>query len=150
VDFSRANPKFWGVSFPPDDWTLGHPDAKTTDLSNSSVKITTPERQAKRHVPLYRDLSITYEGSSEAVSIRPPDLSVQGMFIPTFHHFPEGAILKIKFKLARSLREINARGEVRYFLPGVGIGIEFVEISPEGRKAIEEELRVLESPGSRK
>ena len=29
VDFSQPNPKFWSVSFPPDDWTPSHPDAKT-------------------------------------------------------------------------------------------------------------------------
>ena len=28
VDFIRPNPTFWGVTFPPDDWTPAHPDAK--------------------------------------------------------------------------------------------------------------------------
>jgi PilZ domain-containing protein len=28
VEFDQPNPKFWGVSFPPNDWTPGHPDAK--------------------------------------------------------------------------------------------------------------------------
>src|SRR5215472_13779212 len=28
VDFGQPNPKFWGVTFPPDDWTPSHPDAK--------------------------------------------------------------------------------------------------------------------------
>ena len=30
VEFKEANPEFWGVSFPPDDWTPNHPDAKPT------------------------------------------------------------------------------------------------------------------------
>jgi hypothetical protein len=50
----------------------------------------------------------------------------------------------VKFILTRSGTEITARGEVRYNLPGVGVGIEFTEISPEAQKAIEEDLRVSE------
>ena len=68
------------------------------------------------------------------------------MFIQTTRRFPEGAVLKIRFRLARSLYEVTARGEVRYCLPGVGIGIEFVEISAEARRAIKEELRDPELP----
>lgn len=28
VEFARPNPEFWGVSFPPEDWSPNHPDAK--------------------------------------------------------------------------------------------------------------------------
>lgn len=28
VEFTQANPTFWGVAFPPDDWSPTHPDAK--------------------------------------------------------------------------------------------------------------------------
>lgn len=28
VEFVDPNPKFWGMAFPPDDWSPGHPDAK--------------------------------------------------------------------------------------------------------------------------
>ena len=28
VEFNRPNPTFWGVTFPPEDWTPAHPDAK--------------------------------------------------------------------------------------------------------------------------
>ena len=31
VDFTRPNPSFWGVTFPSDDWTPAHPDAKQFD-----------------------------------------------------------------------------------------------------------------------
>jgi hypothetical protein len=87
-----------------------------------------------------QDLSVTYEGHSEDVATRPPDISTRGMFINTTRPFPVGAVLTVKFKLAHSGIEINARAEVRYCLAGVGIGIEFVEISPESVRAIEEEI----------
>lgn len=28
VEFTDPNPNFWGVSFPPEDWSPSHPDAK--------------------------------------------------------------------------------------------------------------------------
>ena len=88
----------------------------------------------------FRDLRVTYEGRSEDVSTRPPDLSPHGMFINTTRNFPEGSVLNIHFRLVRSGIEINTRCEVRYCLSGVGVGVEFVDISAEATRAIEEEL----------
>ncbi|MBZ5660270.1 MAG: PilZ domain-containing protein [Acidobacteriia bacterium] len=110
-------------------------------MSSQLTKASIVERQAKRHASHYRELFITYEGHSEEIPLRPPDLSVKGMFIQTARRFPEGAVLKVRFRLVRSFYEVLARAEVRYCLPGVGIGIEFVEISSEARNAIREELR---------
>ena len=110
-------------------------------MSSRLAKTSTAQRQNDRYPSQYRELFITYEGHSEEIPLRPPDLSVQGMFIQTARRFPDGAVLKIRFRLARSLYEVFARAEVRYCLPGVGIGIEFVEISPEACRAIREELR---------
>ena len=88
----------------------------------------------------YRDLTVVYEGSSEPLPVKVPDLSATGMFINTGKHFPEGAVLKLNFFLSRSNYEINCRAEVRYCLNGVGIGVEFVDISAEAQQAIEVEL----------
>ena len=100
-----------------------------------------PTRQHDRFYTHVRDLAISYEGYSEDICLRPPDLSVRGMFINTPHHFPEGAVLKVRFCLLHSGYVVQARGEVRYCLPGVGIGVEFLEIAPEAQRAIEEELK---------
>lgn len=96
-------------------------------------------RQCERYAS-YRDLAIIYEGRTEQVPVRVPDISSRGMFINTPKALPEGAVLKVCFRLTRLQTEVSARAEVRYSLPGVGIGIEFIEISPEARRAIEEEL----------
>lgn len=96
-----------------------------------------------RTVPRFsnlRDLTVSYEGRSEDIATRPPDLSSRGMFINTVRNFPVGAVLQVRFKLAHSGAEINARAEVRYCLAGVGIGVEFLEMNPESVKAIEAEI----------
>jgi len=89
-----------------------------------------------------RDLTVTYEGHSQDIVTRPPDISTRGMFINTTQAFPEGAVLMVRFKLAHSGVEINTRAEVRYCLPGVGVGVEFQGISPQATKAIEAEINI--------
>jgi hypothetical protein len=49
--------------------------------------------------------------------------------------------LNVHFRLAETGVEVRARGEVRYCLAGVGVGVEFVEISPDAVRAIENEIR---------
>jgi hypothetical protein len=87
-------------------------------------------------------ISLNYEGHSEEVAARPPDVSARGMFINTARNFPEGAVLNLKFLLSLSGVEIQTRGEVRYCLKGVGIGVEFVGISPDAVEEIEREIEL--------
>ncbi len=105
-----------------------------------------PTRLVDRYSP-YRDLAMTYEGRSEEIPLRVPDLSTRGMFINTPRIFAEGSVLKLKFRLTRTGYRVMARGEVRYCLPGVGIGVEFFEISEEAQEAIAEELQMAEMAG---
>jgi hypothetical protein len=105
----------------------------------SSETISNESRLVARFSSL-RDLSVTYEGHSEDIVTRPPDISTRGMFINTTRAFPEGAVLMVRFKLAHSGVEVSTRAEVRYCLPGVGVGVEFQGISTQETKAIEDEI----------
>jgi hypothetical protein len=101
-----------------------------------------PSREFDRFAT-YRGLNIVYEGRSELIEVRAPDISPRGMFIHIPNHFPEGAVLKLEFRLSRSGRSIKTRAEVRYCLPGVGIGVEFIDIAQEDEQAIEHEIEDL-------
>ena len=93
----------------------------------------------------FRDLTLTYEGDTEVLALRQPDISPRGMFISTAARFPEGAVLKLNFRLTRSDRAVSARGEVRYCLQGVGVGVgvgvEFIGMPAADQKAIRDEIR---------
>lgn len=120
----------------------------------SPAKKSSPQRDwtANRRVERYsslRDLSVSYEGHSESIITRLPDVSPRGMFINTARHFPEGAVLNVRFRLARTGAEVQTRCEVRHCLDGVGIGVEFVDISAEAARAIEEELHPGIHPADR-
>ena len=108
----------------------------------------TPKKKAKTY-PISRsdrrykyisDLSIIYEGFGGEVLLHTPDISPRGMFIHTSLDIPQGAVIIVNFRLQRANVKVTTRAEVRYCLPGVGVGVEFVEISPEVKQAIEEEL----------
>jgi|SRR5690242_16679976 hypothetical protein len=96
-------------------------------------------REVERH-QLLNDLDVVYEGSTEEVQINLPDLSTRGMFIPTQRSFPIGSVLKVRFRLPRSRFQVNARAEVRHIVPNSGIGVEFLQLSSEALRAIEEEF----------
>jgi PilZ domain len=119
-------------------------------MKSSSINDKAPvmARGDQRYYAHFSELSFVYEGKFEEVPIRPPDISAQGMFIQTPHHFAQGAVLKVRFRLARSHHEVHARAEVRYCLTGVGVGVEFVSISPEDREAIRNELRDAQVPSA--
>ena len=82
------------------------------------------------------DLQVIYEGFGRHIEVRAPDISTQGMFINTPQAFPEGTGLKVRFRLGRTRRLIQLRGEVRYCLPGVGVGVEFLDLPEDTRAAI--------------
>jgi len=101
---------------------------------------TTPARREPR-IQHLSELHMSYEGSDCEVPIRPPDISAHGMFVNTSTHFPEGTIVNLRFRLTWSNLEVQTRAEVRYCLPGIGIGVEFVGIGPEAVREIEKELK---------
>jgi PilZ domain-containing protein len=105
----------------------------------------TPLSPARREPRLQyvSDLCICYDGQESETPIRPPDISVHGMFVNTSTHFPEGAVINLRFRLTQSNLEVQTRCEVRYCLPGTGIGVEFVGLEAGTAQAIEKELRAF-------
>jgi len=97
-----------------------------------------------------REITVTYEGQNERTVVKAPDLSVSGMFISTNRHFPEGAVLNLQFRMAVTNAVVETRGEVRYCLPGVGVGVEFIGIAPGAKRDIERELKLALSDGPKR
>jgi hypothetical protein len=93
------------------------------------------------------EVSLTYEGGSEKITVRAPDISTQGMFINTTETFPERSILCLQLRLAISGIEVRTRCEVRYCLPGVGVGVEFVGITPQAAETTEQEVALNKEAG---
>ena len=86
------------------------------------------------------EIRVSYEGIHEDILVKPPNLSRGGMFISTNRRFPEGAVLNLRFRLTRTGKEVQTRAEVRHCQPGVGIGVEFIGISPDAQQQIMDEI----------
>jgi hypothetical protein len=99
------------------------------------------ERLALR-IHSIRQIAVQYEGTEERIISRVPDVSTTGMFINTSRQYAEGAVLNLSFCLALSGSEVNVRGEVRYSLPGVGVGVQFVDIPENAIHSIEREIQL--------
>jgi hypothetical protein len=99
-----------------------------------------PGLRSSPRVHSLREITISYEGHNEQIVIKPPNLSTRGMFINTARTFPEGAVLNLRFALLLTNAEIRTRCEVRYCRPGVGVGVEFIGLTPEDQQAIEHEI----------
>ncbi len=63
-------------------------------------------------------------------------LSVHGAFLELRHGFPIDSVLNLKFALPGNDGFITCTARVRNSRPGGGIGIEFLDLSPENRARI--------------
>ena len=64
------------------------------------------------------------------------DLSATGAFIDCMTQIPQGSKVKLRFTLGG--REISGIAEVAHAMPSFGMGVRFVEMADEDRRAIEE------------
>ncbi len=66
------------------------------------------------------------------------DVSMGGMFVETKHQAATGTRLTIRFHLQEGDPIMEAIGVVRYVVPKLGVGVQFVEIEPIDRKRLTE------------
>jgi hypothetical protein len=114
-------------------------------MSLSSSRTDVIVRRDVRY-PHLCELSMTYEGYAEDIPVRPPDISRHGMFVNTSKFFPEGAVVKLRFRLSHTQVLVQTRAEVRYCMENVGVGVEFVDLPAEALQAIESEIDAHAAP----
>jgi len=86
-------------------------------------------------------LPVKYTLGDRTVRARASSLGGGGLFLQD-QELPEGTEISLRFRPARHLPVIQARGVVRYTLPGKGSGVEFTQIRPESHQMI---LRLIHS-----
>jgi len=92
------------------------------------------ERRQHARVAYFTEASL--EGLDVArVPCRLSDLSVGGAFVDARTNLPAGARVQMRFRLAE--REISVVAEVRYSAPGIGMGLQFVDLSDPDRVLID-------------
>lgn len=62
------------------------------------------------------------------------DISEEGMYISTQAEFVTGAVIELSFKLMD--RDLKIKGIVQHVQPGIGMGVMFLNLSPEAYSVI--------------
>lgn len=113
-----------------------------------NAPIATAERRQWERV-LYDDLKMSYDGCTETINVRSPNLTPYGMFVNTPRIFAEGAELRLRFDLRRTGVLVQTAGKVRYCCAGVGVGVQFIRLPAYARAAIEKELEIVRNDETR-
>ena len=91
------------------------------------------KRQAKR-VAFFCEAQLEGIDVSRA-NVRIADLSVDGAFVDAMTVLPPGTIAQLRFSV--EARELALVAEVRYSMPGMGMGVRFLDVSEADRSALE-------------
>ena len=84
----------------------------------------------------------TLDETATPVAVRMSDLSTTGAFLDSMAGLRAGTRLSLRFMVGE--QEVKATAEVVHTMPQFGMGVRFLEVSPEGRAAIE---RLLQEQG---
>lgn len=89
--------------------------------------------QRKKRVKISAEVYIVRTGRAEGI-----DLSQDGMYIYYKHPFVIGSMIDVSFKIDD--RDIKATAKVIHSQPGIGMGVQFMDLSEGGIEQIHEYL----------
>jgi hypothetical protein len=84
-----------------------------------------------------KEVWIGQDGIFSRTSERVTNISVSGVFIETAQGFSKGTVLSVRFKIEGATDFISCAVIVRNSRPGAGLGVEFLDLSPEARIPLE-------------
>jgi hypothetical protein len=81
----------------------------------------------------------TLDAARATVVARMSDLSATGAFLDSMGGLRPGTLLALGFKVGD--QDVRVTAEVVHQMPQFGMGVRFIEMTPEGREAIEALVR---------
>jgi hypothetical protein len=91
------------------------------------------EKRASKRISFLCDV-VCEGGEARLQQTRINDLSTDGAFVDSIINYAEGSTLKLTFNIRSAVITVSA--EVRYCMPGIGVGVRFLDLTPEQREAI--------------
>jgi len=118
-------------------------------LEKAPCNEVSPDQEKRRHVRHRICVGIEIQGmdSSSTIHAQSSDLSLGGCYVETLFPLPIGTAVNLEFWMGPE--RIAATGSVRTCDPGVGMGIEFTNLSPNNRDRLQAYLgsRILAGSG---
>ena len=92
------------------------------------------DKRAKARVGYLCEVECSGVSVGVALNSRISDLSVTGAFIDSMVTLPEGTMVRLKFSLPTV--DVNCMGVVMHEMPQFGMGVRFLELTPEQLAAL--------------
>jgi uncharacterized protein (TIGR02266 family) len=105
-------------------------DEETVELQKPGI-----EKREHRRARLVTQVRCEALGREEMLLTR--DVSVGGLFVSTKDPFPMGSEIAVALQLASGAKPLSTRGKVVYSLKGLGMGIQFAELSEDARVTLQ-------------
>lgn len=105
-------------------------DEETQQLTKPGI-----EKREHRRARLVTQVRCEALGREEMLLTR--DVSVGGVFVSAKDPFPIGSDITLSLQLATGGKSLAAAGKVVYSLKGLGMGIQFTDISDEHRSTLQ-------------
>lgn len=93
------------------------------------------DKREHRRARLVAQVRCEAMGREEILLTR--DVSVGGLFISSKEPFPMGSEIALALQLAAGGKALSTRGKVVYSLRGLGMGIQFTDLTEESRAALQ-------------
>lgn len=85
-------------------------------------------------------VDVFFDGEDATGVASTKDISVGGFYMNTSADLPEGAMLTVRISFGQG-REVVSSARVAYLNAGLGVGVKFLDLTPEAHAILEHELK---------
>src|SRR5207245_8261207 len=107
---------------------------RAEQTAGGGTKSAVGTQRTPRSVPRYRFVAtavVTELSSGTRLPARTSELSINGCYIDTLNPFPDAALVRLR--IIKDDRVFETPGRVLYCHPGFGMGIVFIDSTPDQR-----------------
>ena len=97
-----------------------------------------PERRAAPRYAFIAHAELADEDRTTRLKARVSDLSLTGCYLDMLNPLPVGP--RIVLSITDAVGSFDAKGKIVYAVPTLGVGVAFVDVTPELRARIERSL----------
>ncbi len=106
-------------------------------MDEKGRKYITPQIEKRRHRRAKLVTQVRCEALGRKEILLTDAVSVGGLFISTKNPYPPESEVALSLHLKPTAPAISCRGKVLYAIKGLGMGVQFLDLSEESRQAVQ-------------
>ena len=104
-------------------------------MTQTNKPLRTAKQRSDRRCALVASVEVTELRTGAKLSARISELGVGGCYVDALNPFPEGALVRLR--ILRDQGVFETRAKVVYCDPRFGMGLAFIEMTPDQRSLLE-------------